>query len=113
MRAIVPRLNALALALYPRRSWFFLTTIACGVAAALDAWLAPHMPARVAFGVFGLLGLGLTWSWGMFLLCGWFGPETRIYPPFKIFAAIMLFLFLVVGSVGFVLFSVTVMLGGG
>lgn len=105
MTSIVPRLNALALRIYPKRSWLFFTTIALAVAAALDVWFFPHLPARAAYAALGLLGLGLIWCWGGFLFCAWFGPESRIWPPFKGLAAVFLFVWLIVGSAGFALFA--------
>jgi len=113
MTTLLIRATAAANAISPFRRMFFLATIAIAALVGAVVWQASHFSARTVFVISGLSFFGFVWTWGLFLLSTWFGPGVRFRPPASAFAAAFLLLWFVVGSLGSIAFTVSVLLGPG
>jgi len=112
MTALVTRLTTLADVLNPRRGIFFVATFVIAAITGILITQSSRMPARITFGVIGLGGLIVVWTWGLFLLIAWFGPDSRVTPKFRPLTAIFLMLWFLLGSVGFASFLWSVFFAG-
>jgi hypothetical protein len=112
MTTLVAQLTSFAETLHPRRWRFFAATIGIVAIVGLILTQLARLSARAAFGAIGLAGLALVWTWGAFVLTGWFGPNSRISPTVKPLAALFLMFWFLVGSTGFVLFLWSVLFAG-
>ena len=110
---LLTQATAAANAISPFRRAFFLATIAIAALAGTVVSQASRLSARTVFLTIGLSFFGLVWTWGLFLLTAWFGPTGRFQPPLKTLAGAFLLLWFVVGSIGSIAFTISVLLDTG
>jgi hypothetical protein len=110
---LAARFTTLAGSLHNRRWILFLAALALAGMAGVTVLQSSRWPARTVLALIGVAGLGFAWTWGGFLLSNWFGPNSSLSTAFKSTAAGFLTLWSLVGSIGFTLFTVSVLVAAG